>query len=434
MPDLTVSSSVDTFMAAANQAAMLAALNITLGGAFATSGAFTTTLTVTGNTNVTLPTSGTLAILGANTFTGAQTVPAGSVASPGILFSGVPGYGIMALASSRISIVGNGAATLSLGASVGSNSKSGAFIYPTWALGWLGGADPSADVVDLMFFRKAAATLQLGQDAAGVTNQMFTAASRITSDGVGANLTIAGGNGRGGAGGSLILSTYDTQATGTIGNLVTRLTITTTGLTTFSGAIVSSVNGAASTPALSGVGTIFTGGSATTTKPYWLIEPTGTTSTNWSTSGTLLGINAPSGFTGHLQSWQVNGVSYGHINTTGLILGATALTPNYLFVGSATGTLGFVSSTLIEPTADGTLKLSNYARTGFNRLMFGGSTSSFPALKRSTTTLQCRLADDSAYAQFDALGYSVGGAAGASGTVTAASTVTVVNGIITVIV
>lgn len=230
MPDLTVSSSVDTFMAAANQAAMLAALNITLGGAFATSGAFTTTLTVTGNTNVTLPTSGTLAILGANTFTGAQTVPAGSVASPGILFSGVPGYGIMALASSRISIIGNGAATLSLGASVGSNSKAGAFIYPTWALGWLGGADPSSNVVDLMLFRKAAATLQLGQDAVGVTNQMFTAASRITSDGVGANLTIAAGNGRGAAGGSLILSTYSTNGAGVIGTLVPRVTIDSIGV------------------------------------------------------------------------------------------------------------------------------------------------------------------------------------------------------------
>lgn len=66
MADLTVTSAVDTFMAAANQAAMLAALNITLGGAFATSGAFTTTLTVTGNTNVTLPTSGTLVVLGSN--------------------------------------------------------------------------------------------------------------------------------------------------------------------------------------------------------------------------------------------------------------------------------------------------------------------------------------------------------------------------------
>lgn len=73
MADLTVSSSIDAFMQAANQAAMLSALNITLGGAFATSGAFAITLTVTGITNVTLPTSGTLAVLGANTFTGVQT-------------------------------------------------------------------------------------------------------------------------------------------------------------------------------------------------------------------------------------------------------------------------------------------------------------------------------------------------------------------------
>lgn len=88
---------------------------------------------------------------------------------------------------------------------------------------------------DLLLTRKAAATLQLGTDAAGVTNQMFTAASRITSDGVGANLTIAPGNGRGGAGGSLILATFDTQGAGTIGNLQARLTIDTTGLSTFSG-------------------------------------------------------------------------------------------------------------------------------------------------------------------------------------------------------
>lgn len=78
MPDLTVSSDVDSFMAAANKAAMLAVLNITLGGAFTTSGAFTTTLTVTGNTNVTLPTSGTLAVLGGNAFTGACSITVGT--------------------------------------------------------------------------------------------------------------------------------------------------------------------------------------------------------------------------------------------------------------------------------------------------------------------------------------------------------------------
>lgn len=80
---------------------------------------------------------------------------------------------------------------------------------------------------------KASATLQLGFDAAGVTNQMLTAASRITSDGVGADLTIAGGNGRGGAGGSLILSTYDTAGAATIGTLRSRMTFDTAGAVAF---------------------------------------------------------------------------------------------------------------------------------------------------------------------------------------------------------
>jgi len=257
--------------------------------------------------------------------------------------------------------------------------------------------------------------------------------SKITRDELRISMGITGGGTLATAGYTLTLPATGTAALLGTANVFTAAQTINAGLTVSSAPLGISTNGSVSAPALAGTGTIFTGGSATTTKPYWLIEPTGTTSTNWSVSGTLLGINAPSGFTGHLQSWQVNGVIKGYINATELRLDTTSLTPNYLFIGSATGTVGFASSTLIEPTANGTLKLSNYARTDFNRLMFGGSTSSFPALKRSTTTLQCRLADDSAYAQFDALGYSVGGAAGASGTVTAASTVTVVNGIITVI-
>jgi hypothetical protein len=50
------------------------------------------------------------------------------------------------------------------------------------------------------------------------------------------------------------------------------------------------------------------------------------------------------------------------------------------------------------PTADGVLTLSDNAATSFGRLNFGGSTSSFPALKRNTTAIQVRLADDSDYA------------------------------------
>jgi hypothetical protein len=40
---------------------------------------------------------------------------------------------------------------------------------------------------------------------------------------------------------------------------------------------------------------------------------------------------------------------------------------------------------------------SSTSTADFNRLQFGGTTSSFPALKRDTTTLQVKLADNSAF-------------------------------------
>lgn len=85
----------------------------------------------------------------------------------------------------------------------------------------------------------------------------------------------------------------------------------------FSGALTVSVNGALSAPAINGTGTWITGGSATTTKPYALIEPTGTTSTAWSTSGTGLGINAASGFSGHLINCQVAAADRFNVNSSG---------------------------------------------------------------------------------------------------------------------
>jgi len=75
------------------------------------------------------------------------------------------------------------------------------------------------------------------------------------------------------------------------------------------GEINISLAGAASTPPVSFTGSWFTGGTSTTTKPQLLIEPTGTTSTAWSTSGTGLGVNAASGFSGRLLDLQTNGTS-----------------------------------------------------------------------------------------------------------------------------
>jgi len=101
------------------------------------------------------------------------------------------------------------------------------------ALSQIGLTDSIANPLDAFFTRKAAATLCMGSDAAGVTNQSLTAASRITSDGVGADLTISAGNGRGAAGGTLILSTYDTAGAGTAGTLCSRMTFSTAGAIAF---------------------------------------------------------------------------------------------------------------------------------------------------------------------------------------------------------
>lgn len=64
MPDITVSSSVHTFMQAADKTAMRAAIDLPISQAWTSatlSGAYGVTITATGATSVTLPTSGTLA-------------------------------------------------------------------------------------------------------------------------------------------------------------------------------------------------------------------------------------------------------------------------------------------------------------------------------------------------------------------------------------
>ena len=88
---------------------------------------------------------------------------------------------------------------------------------------------------------------------------------------------------------------------------------------TTSGRFINSYNATASSPAKAFTGTWFTGGTSTTTKPQVVIEPTGTTSTAWSTSGTGLGVNAASGFAGNLLDLQVNGTSRTRITNNGFL-------------------------------------------------------------------------------------------------------------------
>jgi hypothetical protein len=122
---------------------------------------------------------------------------------------------------------------------------------------------------------------------------------------------------------------------------------------TLTGRFISSLNGAASAPPGTFTGTWFTGGTATTTKPQVLIEPTGTTSTAWSTSGTGLGVNAASGFTGRLLDLQLNGTSNFNVDSTGRTsfpLGTAALPALYPGADTNTGMWSPAADTLAWST------------------------------------------------------------------------------------
>jgi hypothetical protein len=237
---------------------------------------------------------------------------------------------------------------------------------------------------------------------------------------------------------------------------------------TLAGRLINSYTSLASSPAKVFTGTWFTGGTATTTKPQVLIEPTGTTSTAWSTSGTGFGVNAASGFAGNLLDLQVNGTSVLNVtsaatrvaslrvggdsgkgiisyttntisfNTAGdIVLSLTNnswINPNWTngtpwIIGSGSNESGVAnrpgSPIRIQPkggSGDGVAPYielytsinTTSGTTGHSSLLavktfcpaadqpglqIGGTTSSFPAIKRNSATLETKLADDSDYAQ-----------------------------------
>jgi hypothetical protein len=111
---------------------------------------------------------------------------------------------------------------------------------------------------------------------------------------------------------------------------VSTTSVDGSGNLTFTGRWIQSTNGAASAPPMSLTGTWFSSGTSTTTKPQLLIEPAGTTSTNWSTAGTGFGVNAPSGFTGRLIDLQSNGVTRLVLSGNGSFgLGTTSFTSRF---------------------------------------------------------------------------------------------------------
>jgi len=141
-------------------------------------------------------------------------------------------------------------------------------------------------------------------------------------------------------------------------------------------------NGAASTAAEKLDGTWYTsGGTATTTKPQLLIEPAGTVSTGWNTSGTGLGINAPSGFAGNLIDAQVNGSDVFYVSPSVFGLGVSGgFGIGLAGSGSISGGWGIVQANqgaqnwntcFVAKAADGTISLKvecNNSTAGISRV------------------------------------------------------------------
>ncbi len=168
--------------------------------------------------------------------------------------------------------------------------------------------------------------------------------------------------------------------------LTTALTLDSAQKATFAGRSIWSVNGALSAPGLTATGTWITGGTATTTKPYLLIEPAGTTSAAWNTSGTGIGVNAVSGFGGSLFEGMVAGSSKFHVDSAGNVVATSGL------VVGASSNISFNGLGRLFSPSDGVIRFGNNAASGWTRLAIGPDTTSFPALCPSGTTLQVMVA------------------------------------------
>ncbi len=105
-----------------------------------------------------------------------------------------------------------------------------------------------------------------------------------------------------------------------------------------------------------------------------------------------------------------------------------------LLVNATAGVIGPVSSTdeaiaRFNGTTGEEIQNSTIFITDAGVVQFVGKTSSFPALKRSTTNLQVRLADDSTYTSIDCLSYKASGTSPvADGTYTVGDRITPVTG------
>lgn len=153
--------------------------------------------------------------------------------------------------------------------------------------------------------------------------------------------------------------------------------------------------------------TIATSTTYTAAFPDLLIGPSGLSSGN--ANGTLIGANVDSGYSGDAIKIQIAGASRFTVTGTGATTinnpsGVSLTTSGDISSGGAvtaatnvsagsSNVFQWTSSSRMFAPSDGVIRLSNAANSGFTRLQFGGTTSSFPGISRVSQGLVFGLAD-----------------------------------------
>lgn len=164
---------------------------------------------------------------------------------------------------------------------------------------------------------------------------------------------------------------------------------------------------------------LFLGGAAFAQQGGGVVgKPPFTGCATWSSTNILTGTGAAcvGGTVTSVSVTTANGVS-GSVatatTTPAITLTLGAITPSTVTTGGnitlpATATLVFSGRAAIESDAVNNLTLYGNSGGALGLLAFGGTSSSFPAIKRSTTELQVKLADDSAFTRFTAGSFKFG--------------------------
>lgn len=158
-----------------------------------------------------------------------------------------------------------------------------------------------------------------------------------------------------------------------------------------------------------------------------LINMTQTWNTTGSPTSILLNVtNTASGALAKLIDLQVGGITQFNVSKSGFVTANSIIESLSQVRGSSFRiTLGnsFIwnGGSQIKSATDGIIQLLDSAGTDFTRLTFGGTTSSFPSIKRNGTAINFRLADDSADASITAGSATLSGASTIADTVGAGS-------------